>query len=195
VSQLKKPEVRDAILRSAWRLFRKQGYTATTLADIARGARVSPANVYVYFKSKLHILYALYDPWLRRRIMRLAARVRRMRDPGRRLRLLLRTLWQELPAAQNGFANNLMQAVTTSTPEEKYDPALLHWVEEEVAAMLRDILPPDSAAALGHRRFSHLVMMAFDGFVIHHHLRPQHPCRRDTIELFCRLVLGPPPPS
>jgi hypothetical protein len=33
-------------------------------------------------------------------------------------------------------------------------------------------------------------MMAFDGFVIGHHLRPDRPCSDQTVELMCRLMLG-----
>jgi len=66
--QRKKPEVREAILAAAFRLFARRGYAATMVADIAREAGVSPGNVYIYFRSKLEILYAIYDPWLRARI-------------------------------------------------------------------------------------------------------------------------------
>ena len=66
--QRKKPEVREAILAAAFRLFASRGYAATMVADIAREARVSPGNVYIYFRSKLEILYEIYDPLLRARI-------------------------------------------------------------------------------------------------------------------------------
>jgi AcrR family transcriptional regulator len=57
--QQKKPLVREAILEGAFRLFSKHGYAATTLAAIAKSADVSPGNVYIYFGSKLEILYAI----------------------------------------------------------------------------------------------------------------------------------------
>jgi AcrR family transcriptional regulator len=193
MSQVKKPEIRESILRSANQLFSRQGYHATTLAQIARGAGVSPANVYVYFGSKLDILYAIYDPWLRRRLVDLGKRLRRLKDRRRRLRLLLGTLWREIPAAHNGFANNLMQAVSTASPHDSYDPALLHWVEQEIAAMLRETLPGERGLALGHRSFTHVLMMAFDGFVINRHLRPRSPCSDETIEAMCRLAFGDSP--
>ena len=46
------------------------------VADIAQEAGVSPGNVYIYFQSKLEILYAIYDPWLRARIESLEAPAR-----------------------------------------------------------------------------------------------------------------------
>jgi AcrR family transcriptional regulator len=154
---------------------------------------VSTANVYVYFASKLEVLYALYDPWLRERLTRLERELARVRDPSRRLRMLLEALWRDIPAERNGFANNGMQAASTATPEEGYNPTLLHWVEENIAAMIRDALPPGRRAALGSAPFAHILMMAFDGFVINYHLRPGKPCGRQTIELMCQLLLGAPP--
>lgn len=188
--QIKKPEVERAILRSAFELFSEQGYAATTLPQIAKGAGVSPGTVYIYFGSKLDVLYALYDPWLRQRITRLEQRLGRIADPRRRLCTLLCALWREIPRENNGFANNVMQAVSTAGPEERYDPALLAWVEERIAAMIRDALPPARRRLLGTPWFSHILMMAFDGFVIGHHLRPDRPCSDGTVELMCGLILG-----
>lgn len=46
------PDVRDRIVAVAERLFRDIGYQKTTVADIARELRMSPANVYRFFESK-----------------------------------------------------------------------------------------------------------------------------------------------
>jgi AcrR family transcriptional regulator len=192
MAQVKKPEVEQAILRSAFDLFSRQGYAATTLPQIAKGAGISPANIYIYFSSKLAVLYAIYDPWLRGRILRLEERLGAIAEPSERLRTLLNALWRELPRERNGFANNVMQAVSTATPEEGYNPGLLAWVEERVAAMIRDSVPPARRRMLGDARFSHVLMMAFDGFVINHHLQPGAPCSTATIDLVCDLVFGVP---
>lgn len=193
MAQVKKPAVRDAILKSAFRLFSRQGYQGTTLSQIAAGAGVSTANVYVYFASKLEVLYAIYDPWLRNRLTRLGKQLQRVRDPRRQLRMLLVAMWREIPAERNGFANNVMQAASTATPDEGYNPKLLHWVEEKLAAMIRDALPPGRRDVPGSIGFAHIVMMAFDGFVINYHLRPGKHCGQKTIELMCRLLLGTAP--
>lgn len=190
MAQVKKKVVRDAILQSAFRLFSRQGYEATTLSQIAGSAGVSSANVYVYFTSKLDILYAIYDPWLRDRLTRLERQLEEVRDRRTRLRLLLTALWRDIPGERNGFANNVMQAASISMPEEGYSPTLLGWVEERVAAMLRATLPPDRREALGSALFTHILMMAFDGFVINYHLRPGKHCSAATINLMCRLLLG-----
>lgn len=45
-------EARDKILRTALRLFRKRGFDATTMRDIAKAARVATGAAYHYFPSK-----------------------------------------------------------------------------------------------------------------------------------------------
>ena len=74
MAQVKKPEVEAAILEGAYDLFLRKGYSATSLAEIAASASISTSNIYVYFPSKLKVLFALYDPWLRERVERLGAR-------------------------------------------------------------------------------------------------------------------------
>src|SRR3954453_13707704 len=52
VSEHIEPDTRERILEVAARLFREIGYTKTTVADIAKLLRMSPANVYRFFDSK-----------------------------------------------------------------------------------------------------------------------------------------------
>ena len=46
------PDTRERILVMAERLFRELGYQKTTVGDIAKALRMSPANVYRFFDSK-----------------------------------------------------------------------------------------------------------------------------------------------
>ena len=52
VSDHIEPDTRERILVVAERLFREIGYQKTTVADIAKVLRMSPANVYRFFDSK-----------------------------------------------------------------------------------------------------------------------------------------------
>ena len=52
VSEHIEPDTRERILVEAERLFREIGYQKTTVADIAKELRMSPANVYRFFDSK-----------------------------------------------------------------------------------------------------------------------------------------------
>ncbi len=52
VSEHIESDTRERILEVAERLFRQIGYQKTTVADIAKELRMSPANVYRFFDSK-----------------------------------------------------------------------------------------------------------------------------------------------
>ena len=52
ISEHIEPDTRERILVVAERLFRQIGYQKTTVADIAKELRMSPANVYRFFNSK-----------------------------------------------------------------------------------------------------------------------------------------------
>src|SRR5215475_11251418 len=52
----KSEKSRDSILIAAARLFRRQGYSATTLRQIAAMAKIKAGSVYYYFDSKEQIL-------------------------------------------------------------------------------------------------------------------------------------------
>jgi AcrR family transcriptional regulator len=55
ISEQIEPDTRERILVVAERLFREIGYQKTTVADIAKVLRMSPANVYRFFDSKKSI--------------------------------------------------------------------------------------------------------------------------------------------
>jgi len=50
---------RDAILKAARTLFAQKGYEETTIADIARAARVAVGTVYLYFRNKHEVYTAV----------------------------------------------------------------------------------------------------------------------------------------
>jgi AcrR family transcriptional regulator len=54
-------DTRSDILTEAERLFRTYGYSKTTVADIAKACRMSPANVYRFFSSKADINQAICE--------------------------------------------------------------------------------------------------------------------------------------
>ena len=55
ISEIIETDTRERILVVAERLFRQIGYQKTTVADIAKELRMSPANVYRFFDSKKSI--------------------------------------------------------------------------------------------------------------------------------------------
>jgi len=191
--QRKKPEARAAILAGAFALFSRQGYSATTLTEIARSADMSTGNVYIYFQSKLAILYAIYDPWLRARMDALEAELGTVKSPQLRVRRLLIALWRDIPAEENGFVNNIMQAISAADPSEGYRSTLVRWFERRIAGIIADALPARQRNRLREARIAQVLIMAFDGFSIQRHLRPKGAGIDDhTINAIAAMLVGEP---
>lgn len=188
MAQTKKSEVKRAILDAAYKVFSERGYTNASISDIARLAKVSPANVYVYFRSKLDILFAIYDPWLTRQFDDLERRLSRIGDPAKRLRKILATLWREIPSANNGFANNMMQALSTTTAREGYKPTLRFAAEKRLTKMLEDCLPNIDRSR--SRDLASILFMAFDGYIVNFHLIERATCPTKRLELLADILLS-----
>ena len=83
---------RAAIMDTADRLFRTLGYQKTTVADIARELRMSPANVYRFFPSKSAITEAIAERLLEQVIAAVRAIAAGPGTPPDRVRALFRLL-------------------------------------------------------------------------------------------------------
>lgn len=62
----KKAETHERIAAAAWNLFERQGYDATTLAQIAEAASVSPRTLFHYFPAKEALVHPTLDAELDR---------------------------------------------------------------------------------------------------------------------------------
>jgi AcrR family transcriptional regulator len=193
VVQVKKKEVRQAILDSAYDLFSERGYYDTTLQDIADFAGVGVSSLYSYFPSKLHLLYAVFEPWYKDALAQLEKRVSRMKSPRERLRAVLLGLWRDIPVANIGLTNSLMQALASADPQQKKPVPLLKWTEEQLARLLRVVaLPSDVGDKLDYDALSTLFIMAYDGFVINRRLNDLRDIERLS-DAVCNMVLKPAP--
>jgi AcrR family transcriptional regulator len=107
----KKARTRAAIQSEALRLFREQGYDATTIDQIADAAEFSPSTFFRYFPSKEDVvMYDDLDPAM------IAAYRAQPPDvsPIAALRAAMRTVFTDLPADQlrdMGDRFNLMRGV------------------------------------------------------------------------------------
>ena len=189
--QVKKPEVRDAILDSAFALFSEQGYAQTTQAQIARRAGVAASSLYVYFDSKLDILFAVYRPWLMKRFDDLEARIGGTGGSRKRLETILYALWRDIPAEDNGFVNNLMQAISNLGPTDNYSRDLLDDCETRISRMIADCLPEDRSQLADDRNlFAHILFMAQDGFAISYKINGPSKRMDAMVATMCDMLLG-----
>jgi AcrR family transcriptional regulator len=188
VAQFKKDEVRDAILSSAAKLFQVEGYTQVGLRAIAKEADVSLASIYVYFNSKIEILYYLYSPWFTKRIKKLRNDALAISDPKKRLRFIVESLWRDIPR-EDGLAANLIEAISTARREDHYTPQLVPWALKLIGELISDtivghhILSPKNAP-----EFVYILLMAFDGFTINRRVTESDTCTDTMIDIMCALL-------
>ena len=82
------PGKREAILRAAIRVFARNGYFNSKVADIARAAEVADGTVYLYFKSKEEILHSIFDASMDKAIAEAHKLLQDVTDPREKLRLV-----------------------------------------------------------------------------------------------------------
>lgn len=192
MAQTKKEDVRAKIVESARQEFEERGYAAATIRGIAQRAGMSPSNVYVYFASKLDLLFAIYDPWLRAQIKTLEEDARRIEDPRLRLRSIIAAMWKTFPEADGAFGTIFIEGLAVSGREGTYSRDLLIWAEERISGLIRSCLPATRAQHFGDTALAHILFMAFDGFAVNYGL--VGPSRRldRCLDVMVDLVMGAP---
>jgi AcrR family transcriptional regulator len=190
VVQFKKKQVRQAILDSAYDLFSERGYHSTTLQDVAVYAGVGVSSLYSYFPSKLHLLYAVFEPWHKDAFEQLEKRVLRLKLPRERLRAVLLGLWRDIPSANIGLTNSLMEALASADPKQKKPIPLLMWTEQRLSKLLNHALPENGIGRFDQDALSTLFIMAYDGFVINRRLNDLRDIERLS-DAMCDILLGP----
>jgi AcrR family transcriptional regulator len=190
VAQFKKKQVRQAILDSAYDLLSERGYHGTTLQDVAEYAGVGVSSLYSYFPSKLHLLYAVFEPWYKDSFEQLEKRVLRLKSPRERLRATLVGLWRDIPSANIGLTNSLMEALASADPKLEKPVPLLKWTEARLMKLLVEALPENGDGRIDHDALSTLFIMAYDGFVINRRLNDLRDIE-GLSDAMCNILLGP----
>lgn len=126
VPHVNQPErdTRQSIVDTAERFFRDIGYQKTTVADIAKSLRMSPANVYRFFDSKKSINEAVLARFKGELEESLSVIIAEPRPAGARLRDMLLTSHR---INQARFADQQrMQEMVCAAMEESWDAILGH---------------------------------------------------------------------
>lgn len=76
---------REAILRSATKVFARKGFFNAKVADIAAEAGIADGTVYLYFKSKDDILHSIFDRAMVEFISEAAKELETITDPAEKL--------------------------------------------------------------------------------------------------------------
>jgi TetR/AcrR family fatty acid metabolism transcriptional regulator len=89
---------RELILRAATRVFARNGYFNSKVADIARAANVADGTVYLYFKSKEEILHSIFDQNMAEAIASGRELIANVSDPREKLRRIAKLHLERLGA-------------------------------------------------------------------------------------------------
>lgn len=130
------PDTRERILEVAERLFREIGYQKTTVADIAKMLRMSPANVYRFFDSKK----AIHEGVARCLMGEVEIEAQRIADmPGPaapRLRELLKTVHRM--NSERYVGDSKLHEMVAVAMEESWEVCVAHiqQVTESIGAVI-----------------------------------------------------------
>jgi AcrR family transcriptional regulator len=135
-------EMRERVLLVAERLFRQLGYQKTTVADIAKTMRMSPANVYRFFDSKK----AIHEGVACRLMSEVEAAARSIASsdtpPPQRLRQLLTTVHRMNAERYVGDAN--LHEMVMVAMEESWDVCVAHI--ERITGTIAEVIAAGQAS-------------------------------------------------
>ena len=136
------PDTRERILVVAERLFRQIGYQKTTVADIAKELRMSPANVYRFFDSKKSI----HEGVARGLMGEVEIEARRIAQaPGPapvRLRELMKTIHHM--NSERYVGDSKMHEMVEIAMQEDWDVCVAHM--ECIAAVIGEVIAQGAAS-------------------------------------------------
>jgi len=136
VSEHIEPDTRERILVVAERLFRQIGYQKTTVADIAKELRMSPANVYRFFDSKKAIHEGVARGLMGEVEDAANAIVTRPGPAAVRLRELLTTIHQM--NSERYVGDNKLHEMVEIAMQESWDVCVahMHTITESIAGVI-----------------------------------------------------------
>ena len=135
---------RDAILQAAARLFARQGYAATSVAQIAAAAGIGKGTTYAYFPSKEALFFEVFT-WLYARVeANLNVSIATLGgSAGQRLRAMSDTIMASWAEFQDIFGLVMEFWVASATPgirprfQQAFKSAYLNF-RRTVAALIED---------------------------------------------------------
>lgn len=138
------PDAARRLMLSGLRSFAERGYHATTTRDIANGAGMSPAALYVHFPSKVALLYAISRAGHENTLDLVTAAIARGDDPVSSMRHLVTDFvaWH----ADRHTVARVVQYELNSLPEREY--AVVAELRRTIEQQVRDLITEGVRAGL-----------------------------------------------
>ena len=138
-------QTRQLIVDTALRLFREQGYAATTMRGIAAAAGVSVGNAYYWFSGKDELVQAFYGDIQDEHRERAAAVLAASTDLGERLRGVLHT-GIDVMAPHHAFGGAFVRvAIDPASPSSPFS-AESQQAREAAVGLFREVLDGSRAS-------------------------------------------------
>lgn len=138
------PDPKNRLLASAIETFGVKGFHGTTTRDIAAGAGMSPAAVYVHHKSKEDLLYLIALEGHQRTARAFAEQIAASDDPIQQLTGLVRTFVLEY-AVNHTLARIVSYELASLAPEHRAEVLA---IRREALTMVRGILHAGNASGV-----------------------------------------------
>ncbi len=130
------PETARRLMLAALDSFARRGYHATTTRDIAAGAGMSPAALYVYFPSKAAVLFAISRSGHEQALALVEKVVAQGGDPADRMRRLVEEFvaWH----ARRHTVARVVQYELGALPEQEY--RVVAGLRRRIEQVVRDVI-------------------------------------------------------
>jgi len=163
----KKQETRQSLMEAAYRLFKEDGYDATTVKDITDEADVAKGTFFNYFPTKEAVLPAIAAHRLEQLAEALTPERGAPDSPVARIKLALRLVAED-PLCDQQLAQRLFSAIMRRRelrPGHAFRDLLLEQVHQgQVAGEIREDLDAVSLAGAIHALFFHQLAMWHHGY-------------------------------
>ncbi|MBW2000053.1 MAG: TetR family transcriptional regulator [Deltaproteobacteria bacterium] len=129
---------KQAILRSAERLFSTKGFDQTTVADIAKKTGIHEASLYSYFNGKKIILFELVGEYLQNAIKTLKEHFLGMVEAGPKLRKSIWHFLADMDTTANPDRARILMMVQKENPEF-YASTYFRYMDEYMKLLVETI--------------------------------------------------------
>lgn len=141
-----RPDAARRLMLSGLRSFAERGFHATTTRDIATGAGMSPAALYVYFPSKVGLLFAISHSGHEQTLAMVTAAIAKGTDPASSMRHLVTEFvaWH----AEWHTVARVVQYELHALPEREF--AVVAELRHRIEGHVRDLIAAGVAAGVFH---------------------------------------------
>jgi AcrR family transcriptional regulator len=130
------PEAARRLMLAGVESFARRGYHATTTRDIAGGAGMSPAALYVHFPSKAALLFAISRSGHEQTLALVENVLTREQDPAERIRMLVEDFvaWH----ARRHTVARVVQYELQALPEKEYE--IVAELRRRIERIVREVI-------------------------------------------------------